>query len=179
MAFHAVAAITGEFHVIKIVVGVNGEVGQQIFSRMNLMDHGFEMDRLTRQLIGGSILGIGGGGVVAKLAILNIQALAAVLRQSAVATVAIFSGYHRATSFRGTVSHRKRENLIEASVAHLDFAVRPRLQLNEPVALNGDGITALSISWNRLLERIRQHAVLAGRVQSALPPIGGVVGIWP
>src|SRR4030095_13704173 len=99
MAFHAVAAITRKFDVIKIVVGVNGEVGEQIFSRMNLMNHGFEMDRMTQQFIGRSILGIGGVGVMAKLAILNMQALAAVLRQSAVATVAILSGYHRATSY--------------------------------------------------------------------------------
>ena len=77
------------------------------------------------------------------------------------------------------VSHCKREDLIEASVAHLDFTRRPRLQCNAPVALNGHGIAALGIGWDRLLEGVRQHAVLAGRAQSALPPIGGEVGIRP
>src|SRR5262245_47771273 len=147
---------------------------------MNLMDHGFEMNRLTWQLVGRAVLGIGGIGVMAKLAILNIQALAAVLCQSAVTSVAILSGNHRAPSCRCSVSHCKRKNLVKASVAHvLDFGGCARLQSNQPVALNGYGIAALSISWDRLLEGIRQHTVLAGCAQGALPPIGGEIGIRP
>src|SRR5262245_43989313 len=146
---------------------------------MNLMDHGFEMNRLTRQLVSRAVLGIGGVGVMAKLAILNIQALAAVLCQSAVTSVAILGGNYRAASYGSTVSHRERQNLIKASVAHLDFVGRPGLQLNDPVALNGHGIAALRISRHRLLEGIRQHTVLAACVQHALPPIGGVVSIRP
>ena len=180
MAFHAVAAIAGKFDVIKIGgVPVNREVGQQVLARMNLVDQELKWMPWSRNLSAG--------------------------RSSASVALALWQNWQYSTfkrwlpcsakvpwqllqfsvvitersSYRGTVSHCKREDLIEASVAHLDFFGRPRLQGNEPVALNGHGITTLGIGWDRLLEGVRQHAVLAGRVQSALPPIGGEVGIRP
>src|SRR5262245_60606406 len=159
MAFHAVAAITGEFDVTV------GGVGLQVFSSMDLMYQSLEMD--------GPVVA-GGVGIMAKLAILNIQALAAMLCQSSVATVAIFSGDDGTARYQRAVSHCEREDLVVAGVAHvLDFRRCPRLQSNEPVAFDGDRIATLSISWDRLLEGICQDPVLAGRAQSALPPIRG------
>src|SRR5215469_13742937 len=111
MTLLAIPPISGEGDAIEIVhrasVPVDGVVSRQLGAGVDLVDHRSEVDRLRRVLPSRSYRGISAVRVVTKHAHLNLIAVPAMHRKTAVAIVAILEGDYRAARLCRTAIHRE------------------------------------------------------------------------
>ena len=132
MTFLAVPSITGERDAIEVMDGptiaIHGVIARQICSRVNLVGHSPEVDRL-RGIVGrwpdGAIRGI---WIVAKDAHLNLVAIPSVNRKAAVTTVAIIERYHRPARLDRAAVYREGDNFVGSPLVLFHLLVRAGIE---------------------------------------------------
>ena len=181
MTLRTIATIAWISDVIVIndrpLVADDRKLALKVLTRMDLVDHGLEVDGfrwIVRRLTEGLIVRI---GVVTKLAILHILANGSMQGNAAMASVAVVLANNEPPRDRSLVSDGKSLDYVKSHIPNvLVFAGRARLQGQHSIPFHTNCETPLGIGRNRLGKGVGNHTVGAGGLQQAFAPDLRIVG---
>ena len=123
MALLAVTTVSWEGHFVEIdgliAESINRKIISQIFTRMDLVDHGLEVDGFGGKLIGRPPSLVIRVGVMADHAVLHVLPNCPVQRQRAMTAIAVFLRDHHPPGHCRLIGHCERDHLVETYISNV------------------------------------------------------------